>query len=394
MVILVAFTSTSKERYRLSFFDEVDEPPRTESRTAPRTSSRTAPRRRRPSGTGGRRPPGDQQAVQVRRAVAAVALVIVILLVALGVHSCQVSAANSALKDYANNVSSLITRSDNTGSQLFHELSGGAGSSNPTSVQTSINATLSTAQTILRDAQAMSVPDAVRAANQNLLLALQMRRDGLTRIAGEIQPALGTTASKDAITAIAAQMAVFYASDVLYKDYTAPGIVSALHAAAIPVGGTNGVTINGGQFVPDLQWLTPSYVATELHVTAPGLAPAKIAPGLHGHKLNSVSVAGTTLQTGSTNTIPSKPAPTFTLNFTNGGANPETNVVCKVTVTGTGISGQKIVARTTAGETTTCAVTLASAPPAGTQTVVATIAPVPGEKTLSNNSLSFPVTFQ
>ena len=38
----------------------------------------------------------------------------VVILIALGVHSCQVSAANSALKDYTNSVSSLdpAVRSD------------------------------------------------------------------------------------------------------------------------------------------------------------------------------------------------------------------------------------------------------------------------------------------
>jgi hypothetical protein len=122
--------------------------------------------------------------------------------------------------------------------------------------------------------------------------------------------------------------------------------------------------------------------------------PTKIAPGLHGHKLNSVSVDGTTLQTGSTNTIPARPAPTFTLNFTNSGTNTETNVTCEVSVTGTGVTGQAVVAQTTAGETTTCNVTLKSAPPTGTYTVKATIEKVPGEKNLANNSLSFPVTFQ
>jgi hypothetical protein len=51
------------------------------------------------------------------------------------------------------------------------------------------------------------------------------------------------------------------------------------------------------------------------------------------------------------------------------------------------------VPQTTAGQHATCQVTLSKAPPAGTQTVQATISPVPGEKNTSNNSLSFPVTF-
>ena len=152
------------------------------------------------------------------------------------------------------------------------------------------------------------------------------------------------------------------------------------------------MTINGDQFVPNVEWTQPDFVTSQLKPGAE--TTGKVAPGLHGHSLDSVSVAGTTLQTGSTNTIPAKPPPTFKLNFTNGGTNNENNVVCKVSVTGTSVSGQTVVPQTIAGQKATCKVTLTSSPPAGTDTVVATIEPVPGEKNKSNNSLSFPVTFQ
>jgi hypothetical protein len=373
----------------LSFFDDADEP-----QPATRAMPQTAPRRRRSSGPG-RRPPSDQQSIQVRRAIAVVALLIVVLLIALGVHSCQVSARTSALKDYSNNVSSLITESNQTGSQLFQNLSSPGGSGNAQSLNNNINQTRVNADTQLRRAEALNVPDEVKGAQQNLLLTLRMRRDGIAGIAQEIQPALGTSTSRDAINSIAAQTATFYASDVVYKRYTTPAIASALHAAGISVGGPNGPSIVGGQFVPSLQWLSPSFIATELHASLPGsTTTGKVAPGLHGHSLDSVSVAGTTLQTGSPNTIPATPAPTFTLNFTNGGTNNETNVVCRVAVSGTNDSGQTVVPMTTAGQHATCKVTLSSPPPAGTSTVKATIGAVPGEKNLSNNSLSFPVTFQ
>ena len=365
----------------MSFFDEVDEP---------RTPPRTQPRRRRPSGTG-RRPPGDQQSIQARRGVAAVVLLILVILIALGVHSCQVSAANSALKDYTNNVSSLIQESDATGSQLFQALSSGASSSTPTSLQNNINKVLASAQKDLSRAQGLSAPDQLKSAQQNLVLTMRMRANGISTVASQIQPALGTSTSKDAINAIAGAMAQFYASDVIYKDYIATAIAGALHAAGIAVGAPNGESISAGQFVPDVQWVLPSFIASELHVSR---ASGKVAPGLHGHSLDSVSVAGTTLQTGSANSIPASPPPTFTLNYTNGGNNNETNVLCSVTVSGTSVSGQKTVPETFAGQHGSCQVTLKSSPPLGTQTVVATIQKVPGEKNTSNNSLSFPVTFK
>jgi hypothetical protein len=326
--------------------------------------------------------------------VAGVGLLIVIILIALGVHSCQVSARVSALKDYTNNVSSLISLSNQDGQSLFKVLSSAPGSGSAISVYNEINQTRSSAEKVLSRTQGLSAPDSVKTADQHLLLALQARVDGITNIANEIQPALGTSANQDAISSIAAEMARLYASDVLYKDYTVPLIVSALHAAGIDVGGTNGETLDSHQFVPDVRWLLPSFVATELHVTLPSSPSGKVAAGLHGHSLDSVSVAGTTLQTGSTNTIPAKPAPTFTLNFTNGGTNNESNVVCKVAVTGASSSGQTVVPETTAGQHATCQVTLKPAPAPGTYTVQATIGKVPGEKNLSNNSMSFPVTFQ
>ncbi len=317
----------------------------------------------------------------------------VVILIALGVHSCQVSSRNSALKDYTNSVSSLIERSASTGTNLFHILSSGASASSAASLNNQINQARSDAVSELSTAQGLSVPDETRSAQADVVLAMRMRVDGLTTIASEIQPALGTSTSKDAVTAIAAAMARFYASDVLYKLYAAPAIAGALHGAGISVGAPNGQAISGKQFVPDVQWLSPTYIAATLHVSLPGGGRhGKATPGLHGHTLNSVSVAGTTLQTGSTNTLPANP--TFTLNYTNGGTNNETNVVCKVTVTGTSVSGQKTIPETIAGQNGSCAVTLNSSPGAGTQTIVATIEKVPGERNIANNSLSFPVTFQ
>ena len=174
--------------------------------------------------------------------------------------------------------------------------------------------------------------------------------DGITNIAQQIQPALGTSTSKDAITAIAAEMARLYASDVVYKDYAAPEIAAALHAAGIAVGAPNGETIAGGQFVPDVEWVTPTFIATELHVSLPGAKTGKIAPGLHGHALNSVSVDGTTLQTGSTNTIPRTPPPPSRSTSPTAGPTTRPMSSARSRVTGTSVSGQTVVPQTVAGQ--------------------------------------------
>jgi hypothetical protein len=330
----------------------------------------------------------------VRRVGLAIAVVVGIILIAVLVNSCETSARNSALKDYNNSVASLNEQSVQTGSNFFKVLSGGTG--DPTSMQQGLNEAVGAGGTQLSKAKGLSVPDEVKGAQQDFVQALQLRHDGMTNIANNVQSALQSTTSKDAVDTIAAEMARFYASDVLYKDYSVPMIVGALRAAGITVGGLGGQQLNASQFLPSIQWLDPAHVASVLHVSLPTSPsqPKNIAPGLHGHQLNSVTVGGTTLQTGSSNSIPASPAPTFTLNFTNSGQNTETNVICKVTVAGSKVNGQTIIPQTTAGETTNCEVTLSAAPPKGSQTVKAEIVPVPGETKTANNTLTFPVTFQ
>jgi hypothetical protein len=321
--------------------------------------------------------------------VAIVVIIVLIVLIAVGVHSCQVSSTNSALQDYTNSVSSLNQQSAANGKALFTQLSEAAGSSNVTSVQNEINSVRVSEQKVYDKAKAASVPDQVRTGNNLFLQALKMRVDGINGIAGQIQQALSSTASQAEVNALATQTAKFYASDVLYKSYALPQIYGALHAA-----GTRFSPINGDQFLPYVDWVLPGFIAQQLHVNVPSAQSSKPAPGLHGHSLTSVSVNGTTLSEGGTNTVAASPTPSFVFSFNNGGDNNEHNVHCKVTINGTSVTGTGTVAETIAHQNATCTAKLNAAPPTGTQTVVATIEKVPGEKNVTNNTKTYTVTFQ
>jgi hypothetical protein len=174
-----------------------------------------------------------------------------VILIVLLVHSCQISARNSALKDYSNNVASIVQSSDNTGAQLFNLLSGRASGTDATGVQNQINDVRVSADSQLAKARGLDVPDEVKGAQQDFVLVLRMRRDGIAGIGQEIQRALGSAAAGDAVNRIAGDMALFYGSDAVYKAYVGTGIAGALHAAGIAVG-PNGQTIDPGQFLPDL----------------------------------------------------------------------------------------------------------------------------------------------
>ena len=312
----------------------------------------------------------------------------------IGVHSCQVSQANSDLRNYAASVSALMQKSNSTGATFFQLLTSGHGAANGSNLQQQALVSALDSHNQLGQARGLSVPGQLQAAQQQIDLALQMRANGIAGIAHALPLALQSQTSSSAVNTIAAQMAQFYASDVLYKDYALPMIINALHNAGIAAGGNNGEPISQGQFLPTIAWLNPSFIAGELSAPTPVAHGGKLAPGPHGHALNSVSVGGKTLQTGVTNTVPAHPTPTFTLNFINSGANTETNVTCKVTITGSSVSGTATVARTTAGQSYSCHVHLSGSPAAGSYTVKATIEPVAGEKNTSNNTQTYSVSFQ
>ncbi len=391
----------------MSFFDEADEP-LTEPRASARRRRSSGGGQRPPSGgrrssgggqrppSGGRRSASEQQAFVVRRGIALAVIVVAVILIVLGVHSCEVSQRNSALKDYSNSVASLIVKSNQTGKTFFNELNNAGGTTNATDLQNQVDQTLQDAKSQLSQAENLSVPDQMRVAQQDVLLTLQMRKDGIANIAGEIQPALSKASSADAVNRIAAEMARLYASDVVYTDYAAPAIIGALRAAGItPQTPTtpNGQPIAIGQFVQNVQWLIPSYVASKFNATLPTSSSGKVAPGIHGDAMQSVSVNGMTLTPGGTATLPASPPPTFTCTFTNDGQNPETNTVVQVAIKGTGISGQAIQAQTSPGQSYTVQVPLSSSPSPGTYTVTATVEKVPGETALTHNTQTFTITF-
>jgi hypothetical protein len=322
-----------------------------------------------------------------------VVVIIAIVLIAVLVNSCEASARKSALQDYNNSVASLNAQSVTTGQRFFSLLAGPI--NDPTALQTSLNQSFGDASSELSHAKGLNVPDEVKGAQQDFVLALQLRADAIHNIAGQVQPALQSQTSKDAVNSIASEMARFYASDVLYKDYSVPMVIGALRAAGITVGGLGGQQVNASQFLPSIQWLDPTYVARQLRVSLPQSSQqAKVPPCACGHAMQSVSVGGSTLTPGSSNTIPRSPPPTFTCVFTNDGQKTENNVTVKVTVEGAGISGQATVPQTVPGQQYTAQVQLPSSPAKGTYTVTATVEHVPGETVLTHNTKTFQITFQ
>lgn len=379
----------------MSFFDE-DVDTRRRSTAPPR------PPRSRSGGPSGPSGPGsgsgsDHQAVLVRRGVALGAAIVVFVLLLLVLGSCRSRAKESSLKDYNGEASSIGRDSETqVGRPFFRLLSGRATEGSPTDLQTSVSSLRAEADKQLSRAEDLDVPDAMVPAQRSLLIALELRRDGLASIAQKVRLALGdqNDAAQEATTAIAGQMQYFVASDVMYRAR-----VQALIRQALDKEEIGGQTVSPSTFVPTLAWLSPQVVAAKLG--GGGATPDKpaggIAPGTHGTGLTSVTVGDTTLEPSAANRVAATGAPTFNVSFANQGENDEQDVRVDVKVQSEGgraITGSDTVDSIARGATATATIRLPRAPAGGTAaTVTVSVKGVPGEKMTENNKQEYQVLF-
>jgi hypothetical protein len=387
---ILAFRKPDREQF-LSFFDEGDEPTRVRTRPA-------RPRRPATAGRGGGAgAPPDRQTARLRQAVGLGALIVLAFVIVLGFKGCLDSRKDTALKDYNRNVTAVINDSDQSvGKPFFQRMANGA--RNSQSLQVQINQLRVAAEDDVKRAKAFDVPGDMAPAQRNLELVLNLRAEGLTKIADQIPDALGRgQTSEDAINRIAGEMQTFLASDVVYAERVGPLIKDALDANDV-----KGQQITGSRFMTDISWLAPSTVAARLGKTAGGATGTSGTPaaGLHGHGLVGTSVGTAALNPeapGVVNRVPWSANPAITVKFANQGDNDESNVKVSVSVKATGakaITATKTIGQTKAGQESTVNIPLGAAPPAGAPTTLSVlIAKVNGEKKTDNNRSSYTVIF-
>jgi hypothetical protein len=363
-----------------SFFDEDDEP-----RRQPR------PRRTRPAGGVA----ADQQTLMFRRLIAGAAIVVFLVLLVVAVHSCQSSQHKNALKDYTHSVAQISQESAvQVGGGFFKLLSQGTGQAQ--ALESNISSFRVQADQQRAQAEGLNVPDDMKAAQQNLLITLEMRRDGLGFIASRIRSALGDSGdvADRAINDIAGQMQVFLASDVIYETRVVPFIRSALNANEI-----GGQEISPSRFLPSQSWLSPQTIATALdqQLTSGGKSSGQpTGPGLHGTGLQSTAYNNVTLQPGTSNRLTYAPGQDFVVTFANQGDNDEFGIRVTVRIQA---GAQETTLTTTVpkvakGQTAQAHLPLDKTPPLDSATTIrVNVAPVPGEHKTDNNSSEYPALF-
>jgi hypothetical protein len=324
----------------------------------------------------------------VRRTVAIVVAVVAVILLVVLINSCRNSQKDTAFRNYAGDVRSLVSAEQDLSNRLFATLSKPS-RGDALDVQTQVNAQRVDAEQLVQRAKDASHPGELDTGNGWLVTAFQFRADAIGRIANLIPTALGQKGKQAAIDSIAGQMQALLASDVVYSQRAIPALTSAFSKRSIDEKFPN------PQFLPDLGWLDKDTVGTRLAKLSGTSQTA--TPGLHGDSLDGVTAqpSGTALTDTGVNRISVSNQLSFDVKVTNGGNSEETDVGVSITISdGKKISVDQTIPRIAAGQSVTVSVPVTQQPQTGSvSTVTVEIAAVPGEKNIDNNKATYQVAF-
>ena len=336
----------------------------------------------------------DPQTLWVRRGLAVVALVVLVLLLVFGARACFDSREERAHRDYVRDVGAIVQESNQESESLFELLGNPGGGRSPVDLANDVNGFRVQAARLVDRARDLEQPsDEMTDAHRYLVQTLEFRRDGLAQIGEAVPTALGDQGRErtDATTSIAARMQNFLASDVIYSQRYTPSVRTVLASEQVA-----GADVRASRFLPDIDWLRPNVVSDRLERIR-GNASTTTAPGLHGTGLGQVSVdpGGTVLaEGGAASELPASESLTFSVQVTNQGESAETGVRVSVSIRGSGRPLEEEIPSLEAGQTETVTIPFADTPPVGQPVEIRVqVAPVPGERVRDNNSATFTAIF-
>jgi CARDB len=315
--------------------------------------------------------------------------VLLIILLVIGINGCLDARKDRAYRDYAGDVRSLESSSQDISDRFFEVLSKPS-RADALDVQTQVNALRVDAEQLVDRAKAADHPDELNGAGDDFVEALEFRADAIARVAELLPTALGDKGTRNAIELIAGQMQALLASDVIYLQRVLPELRKKYEDRGISE------RFPTARFLQDLAWLDPDTVETRLGKLS-GAAAKAATPGLHGTGLVSVTAkpSGTVLTKQGVNRIPVGDQLSFDVAVQNGGESEETDVTVTVTIEGgKRISLDQVIPRIAAGQTETVSIPISQTPDtSGVSKVTVAVAPVPGESNKDNNTATYQVAF-
>jgi hypothetical protein len=338
---------------------------------------------------GGRfEPPDRQRQFLFRRLVAVAVGILLLILIVLGVRGCLNAREERALENYGRDLEALASESQQLSEGFFQRLDD-PGNLSELNFEAEVKADRGAAEGLVSRAEGLDPPGELKGAQADVVLAFELRRDGLAAISEQIGTAL-TPEGEEARDAIAQDMGYFVASDVLYRR---------AQSQTQQVFEQEGIAIEvpDSEFMPedDLDYLDSNVLSDALSVITGDTEAA--GGGVHGLGLVD---GGTVIQPGNVTLTPGTPvtvtggAEEVEIQVQNQGDSEESDIPVTVEVDGSE-AGEATIDTIDAGETQTVTVPLDPAPETGeTVTLDVFVEPVPAEEISDNNEASYEITVE
>lgn len=371
-------------------FDFFDEPETEEAAERPRLP-------RRPGNGGGSRggPPRMRTPsgfVPMMRLAGLIAfLILAVIIIVFLARGCASTSKRASYSSYMSKVRTIATNSTQIGRRLNSALT--ATGIKETDLESRIRGLAAQQGQLSDQARGITPPGPLHSVHDHLIEVLQLRQAGLSRLAD----AFGQTATAHDATqsgqVLAAQARLLVASDVNWDFYFRDAAKDVLQKQ-----GVTGVDVPDSHIIalPDLaSTQTMASVWQHIHGAATGGTPG----GNHGSALVSTTALpdGKKLQTGGVvNTVTASTDLAFQVAVQDSGDFQESfvKVVLTISKTPKPITVTRTIDLINAGETKNVTFANLPSPPFGVPTTVKVdIQPVPGEKTISNNSAEYKVIF-
>jgi len=328
----------------------------------------------------------------VRRTIAIVGGLLLLILVVFVFRGCLDARKERAMEDYVRDANELVELSKAESGTLFDVLTAPSEEDQSVDRQNQANTLRAESANLADRAHDLDVPDELSDAQRYFLEALELRRDGLAVVADQLPGALAQEERRSSTGRIAQMMQVFLASDVLLRSRYDLLLRDALEAENIDDPEPAGQTAL--TFVEDTDWLDPDFVADQIAgIRGSG---GSATPGLHGNGLGTVSLAGVALTPGGNATVPLSSDAAFDIQVVNQGESTETDVTVTVKVGqgGDALDLEETIPEIAAGEAKPVSIPLSEQPPTGQNIpITVRVKPVPGEEVTDNNEAEFTVIF-
>lgn len=332
-----------------------------------------------------------QRPYLARRLIALAIGVGVIILLVVGFKACLDNRKQRSFENYNSDLSAIVAESQQLSRSFFERLQD-PGDLTDLAFRAEVQADRSTAESLLQRVEGLNAPDEVAAAQGELELAYELRRDGIAGVADQVATALGNEGRNDAIEEISTFMRYFLASDVLYQR-SREDIDSTLDEEEVPV--AEDERLPSANFLPDPieEWLNPTALGSTLSGISAG---GDCAPGVHGLARVNTLINDTELTPDALTTVSGGGPYELTVTAENQGDTEETAVPVEFTLSGgtDSIDGSGEIDRIEPGNAEDARITIDPDPPTGEElTLEVNVVPVCGEEITENNSATFQVTF-